>query len=221
MKFDWDWDFAFAVAPKLAEAMKVTVAATLLGMAIALSFGLLLAVLRRASAPLVSRPAGWFVEFVRSTPLLVQIYFLFYVLPDIGPTFSPFATGVLALGVHYACFVSEVYRAGIDGVGRGQWEAAAALNLSPVRTFVSVILPQAIPPVVPALGNYLVAMFKKTPLLSTITVSEVFNAAREIGAERFRYLEPITIVGVLFLLVSLISAWFLRRLELALPNRKG
>src|SRR5690606_13471664 len=101
-------------------------------------------------------PVAGFVEFVRSTPLLIQLYFLYYVLPDYGLSLSPFATGVIALGVHYACYTAEVYRAGIEAVPRGQWEAARALNLSPAATWRHVILPQAVPATLPMLGNYLI-----------------------------------------------------------------
>jgi polar amino acid transport system permease protein len=213
MNVAWDWAFAFSILPALADALKVTVAATAVGFALALLLGLVLALLRRSRRPIVSTTSRWAVEFIRSTPLLVQIYVLFYVLPHYGITLTPFATGVLALGVHYGAYTSEVYRAGIESVPRGQWDAAAALSLSPQRTFLRVILPQAIPPVVPALGNYLVAMFKDTPLLSTITVLELLYTAKDIGSETFRYLEPLTIVGVLFLIVSLISAAIIRQLE--------
>jgi polar amino acid transport system permease protein len=110
-----------------------------------------------------------------------------------------------------------VYRAGLESVARGQWEAARALNLPPRRTFLRIVLPQAIPPVLPALGNYVVAMFKDTPLLSTITVLELLYTAKNVGAETFRYLEPFTLVGVLFLVVSLVAAAGIRALERRLP----
>ena len=204
----FDWGLAWNILPTLLRAFIVTLEATLGGMALAICLGLALAVLRRSKNALLSAPAAWVVEFVRSTPLLVQIYFLFYILP-----WPPFLTGVIALGLHYSAYTSEVYRAGIDGVPRGQWEAATALNLSRYRTFRSVILPQAIPPVLPALGNYLVAMFKDTPMLAAITVNELLQSAKLIGAESFRYLEPLTMVGIFFLIASLASAHLIRTLE--------
>jgi polar amino acid transport system permease protein len=210
----WDWSFAVRILPKLLSGLVVTVQATVLGMSLALILGLLWAVLRRSSHRLVAAPSRWAVEFIRSTPLLVQIYFLFFVLPDsIGVRFSPLATGVLALGLHYSTYTSEVYRAGIDAVPKGQWEAAIALNMNPLRTWLVIVLPQAIRPIVPALGNYLVAMFKDTPLLAAITVLELLQTAKIIGAETFRYLEPLTLVGVLFLLMSVLSSRFIRLLE--------
>lgn len=209
----FDWQFAWDTLPKLMAALKVTVAATVLGMAVALALGLALALARRSRLQWLSWSTAGFIEFVRSTPLLVQIYFLFYILPGLGIELSAFATGVVALGLHYAAYCSEVYRAGFDGIPRGQWEAASALNLSRYHTIGRIIIPQAIPPVVPALGNYLVAMFKDTPMLSAITVLELLQTGKIVGAETFRYLEPLTLVGALFLVLSLISAAGIRGLE--------
>ncbi|MBO9355271.1 ectoine/hydroxyectoine ABC transporter permease subunit EhuD [Bordetella petrii] len=217
----FDWAFAWEILPALGSALIITVQATVLGMLLAIVLGLVLAMLRRVRARWISAPVAVLIEFVRSTPLLVQMYFLFYVLPQSGVQMSPLATGVLALGVHYAAYCAEVYRAGIESVPRGQLEAATALNMSPWRTAVGVVLPQAIPPVVPALGNYLVAMFKDTPLLSAITVVELLQQSKIIGSATFRYTEPLTLVGVLFLLLSLIAAWGVRRLEAWLKKFGG
>jgi len=217
----FDWAFAWEILPTLGSALIITVQATVLGMSLAVVLGLILAMLRRVRSRWISAPVAVLIEFVRSTPLLVQMYFLFYVLPQTGMRLSPLVTGILALGVHYAAYCAEVYRAGIESVPRGQLEAATALNLSPWRTAVGVVLPQAIPPVVPALGNYLVAMFKDTPLLSAITVVELLQQSKIIGSATFRYTEPLTLVGVLFLLLSLVAAWGVRRLEAWLKKFGG
>ena len=211
---NWDWDYALEILPELLKAtINVTIPATFAGFGLALIVGLLL-VLGRLSR---WQPISWlsiaFIEFVRSTPLLVQLYFLFFVLPRYGVVMSPFMTGVIGLGLHYGTFTSEVYRAGIKSVPRGQWEAATALNFSPWRTWFSIILPQAIPPMIPTFGNYLLVMFKETPLLSVVTVVELLLTAKNIGTNSFRFVEPYTLVGVIFLLLSYPSALLLRRLE--------
>lgn len=221
MKPIFDWSFALEILPTLGSALVITIQATVLGMLVAVTLGLALALLRRSRLALLSLPTAFVIEFVRSTPLLVQMYFLFYVLPLTGVQMSPLATGIVALGVHYATYCAEVYRAGIEAVPRGQLEAARALNMSPWRTAVGVVLPQAIPPVVPALGNYLVAMFKDTPLLSAITVVELLQQSKMIGSTTFRYTEPLTLVGVLFLALSLIAAWGVRGLEARLQRYGG
>jgi len=155
----------------------------------------------------------WSVEFVRTTPLLVQIFFLFYVLPRVGIVLSPAVTGVLALGVHYSTYTSEVYRAGIDAVKAGQWEASVALNLSRRDTWLRVILPQAIPPMFPTFGNYLIGIFKESVVLSAITVGELLRTARMAGEDSYRYFEVFTMVGLLFFAISYPSALLVRRLE--------
>jgi polar amino acid transport system permease protein len=217
----FDWSFALEILPTLGSALVITIQATVLGMAVAITLGLVLAMLRRSRLRVVSLPTAFFIEFVRSTPLLVQMYFLFYVLPLTGAQMSPLMTGIVALGLHYATYCAEVYRAGIEAVPRGQWEAATALNMSRWRTTVGVVLPQAIPPVVPALGNYLVAMFKDTPLLSAITVVELLQQSKMIGSSTFRYTEPLTLVGLLFLALSLVAAWGVRGLEARLQRYGG
>jgi polar amino acid transport system permease protein len=210
----WDWGFAWQVMPQILQAAVITIEATLLGFVLAATLGLLLALGRRSRRPLLQRPVAGFVEFVRSTPLLVQLYFLYYVLPqEFGITLPAMVIGVVGLGLHFSTYCSEVYRSGLDSVPKGQWEAAIALNLSRWRTYRDVVIPQAIPPIVPALGNYLIAMFKETPLLSAIAVVEMMNRAKIIGSQTFRYVEPITIVGVIFLVLSLISMVGVRHFE--------
>ncbi|MDB5773655.1 MAG: polar amino acid transport system permease protein [Burkholderiales bacterium] len=209
----FDWHFAWRVLPDLLRASRYTIGITLAGFFIALVLGLVLALLRRSRLRLLSWPAALLVEFIRSTPLLIQLYFLFYVLPDYGLTLSPLATGTLGIGLHYACYIAEVYRAGLNSVPRSQWEAAKALSLSPWYAYRDIILPQAIRPIIPALGNYLVAMFKDTPVLSAITVVELMLQAKNIGSQTFRYIEPITMAGLFFLVVSVAVALLVRRLE--------
>lgn len=214
----WDWAFAFEILPQLARAAIITVEATILGFILATVLGLVLAIIRIAM-PRSDIVVSVLVELIRSTPLLIQIFFLYFVLPKFGLVLEAFTAGVLAIGIHYAAYCSEVYRSGFDNIPRGQWEASVALNLSQWTTFKDIIIPQVIPPIVPALGNYLVALFKETPLLSAIAVLELMQTAKIIGSETFRYTEPITLVGAFFLLMSLVSATGIRVLERMLNRR--
>jgi polar amino acid transport system permease protein len=210
---DWDWAFVIEIMPTLLQGLKLTLLITLLSAIVAAFLGLGFAILRRSPVKAVSRPVAFFVEFIRGTPLLVQLYFIFYVLPDVGITLSPLVAGVIGMGLHYATYTAEVYRAGIENVPKGQWEAARATNLTMRQSWVHVIIPQAVPPMIPALANYLIAMFKETPLLSAITVLELMNQAKSVANSSYRYVEPITMVGVFFLVISLISVVALRWLE--------
>jgi polar amino acid transport system permease protein len=208
----WDWDYAFSILPALLEGLGLTLLATVLGSIIAMLLGLVFAVLQRGPWVVAIVVRG-FVEFVRSTPLLVQIFFLFFGLPALGIVLPALVVGVIALGVHYACYTSEVYRAGIEAVPRGQWEAATALSLPRSRVWTGVVLPQAVPRVLPALGNYVISMFKEVPLLIGVGILDVVGRAQEAGNVFFRYVEPYTIAGLLFLLLSYPASLLVRRLE--------
>jgi len=211
--FAWDWAFFFRTLPVLLDAGINTVVATALSFAIALTLGLVIAFGRESPAPTLRWSIAWSSEFVRRTPVLVQIYFVYYVMPDLGLVLPALTAGILTLGLHYATYVSEVYRAGLASVPREQWDACAALGLGRGVTLRFVILPQAMVPVVPALGNYLIILFKETPLLSAIAVVEMLQQAKIIGSLTFRYTEPVTTVAILFLILSLVSAAAIRRAE--------
>lgn len=216
---EWSWSVAHDVMPRLAAGLVVTVQATLVGALVAYVLGLALAILKMSPYRLVAWSSYWSSEFVRRTPLLVQLYFLFYVLPDLGIFLEPFAAGVIGLGLHFSTYTSEVFRAGIENVPKGQWEAARSLNYSTIQTWRHVVLPQAIPPMIPPLANYLITMFKETPLLAAITVVELFNAANIYSNSHYKYLEPMTLVGTFFLLVSIPAAALAIRLENAFRRK--
>ncbi len=210
---EWDWGFVLEILPTLIDGVKITILATILGSLVAAVLGLAIALARRSRNFFLAQSVGFLSEFIRGTPLLVQLYFLFYVLPDIGILMPPLVAGVIGLGLHYATYTAEVYRAGIDNVSKGQWEAAKACNLNARQGWTHIILPQAIPPMIPALANYFIAMFKETPLLSAITVLELMNQAKSVANSSYRYIEPITLVGAFFLVISLCSVVVLRWLE--------
>jgi len=160
----------------------------------------------RARLKSVRFTARFVMEFLRATPLLVQVYFLFFVAPEFGVTLSPFVTGVTALGLHYGAYAAEAYRAGLEAVPKGQWEAAVSLNYSRLSTYRHIVLPQALPPIVPSLGNIAISMLKDTPILAAVTVTELMFVANEIGSERFQYTEPVTAAALIYLALSLIAA---------------
>lgn len=211
--FDWKWDFTFEIMPRLGWATLNTLMAAGFGYLIALIIGLAFALMQRTDSRLLTLVTREIVEFIRSTPLVVQIFFVFYVGPQFGVRLSPWTSGMIAIGLHYASYLSEVYRAGLDSVPKGQWEACKALNLGTARTYFRIIIPQAVPPSLPGMGNYLVGIFKDTPMLSVIGVAELMYTATAVGSETYRYLEPYTIVGLIFLAISLPTAFGLRRLE--------
>jgi polar amino acid transport system permease protein len=225
MLFGFEWDtghgelaFALSILPMLLVGLWVTVEASIAGFFIALVIGLVFAVLKQVPYKIISYPTALITEFFRDTPLLVQLFFLYYVLPDYGIVLPAFLTGALALGIQYSAYTAEVYRAGIEAVPRGQHEAAKALDLSAPRTFTHIVLPQAVPRVVPALGNYLVSIMKDVPVLSVVTVLEMLNVAKIIGDQTFDYLVPLSMVGGLYLILTLVASGIVRFLDSRLPK---
>lgn len=217
----WDWSYVVDAVGPLLRGLLTTVIATLAGSAIALALGLLIAIGRRSRSRVLTGVLGWVVEFVRGTPLLVQLFFLFYVLPQTGLTLSPLTTGIIALGINYSAYTAEVYRAGIEGVPAGQWEAGTALNMSTREVWLRIVLPQAVPAAVPVLANYVNQMFKDSALLTAITVMDLLNSAMTLGGSTYRYLEPVTLAGLMFLVVSYATSLAAKALEHRLAGRGG
>jgi polar amino acid transport system permease protein len=202
---DWDWSFAWSILPALLMGAKITVIATLLGSLLSFALGLIWTLLRLMRIKLVSPAVEFFVSFVRGTPLLVQLYFVFYVFPKWGLSMPALVTGIVGLGIYYSATASEIYRAGIEELAAGQWEAALVLGLPLRRVWIRTVLP--------VLGNQVVAMFKETSLLSTITVIELLAEATSIGSMEFRYVEPLTMAGFFYFVISYTAARGIRRLE--------
>ncbi|MPV38279.1 ectoine/hydroxyectoine ABC transporter permease subunit EhuD [Georgenia subflava] len=206
----WSWERAGEVFPQLIETfLQVTLLATVVGSIIAAVLGLIVAMVRRLAPVWIAKPLHWVMEFIRMTPLVIQLLFAYY-------TFSAFeglTIGITVLGIHYAAYMAEVYRSGIDAVPKGQWEATTALSMSKSRTWRKVIIPQALRTTVPALGTWVISMFKDTPFLTVIFVVEMLTRAEEYGARTFVYTEAITLAGLIFLAASYPTSVLLRRLE--------
>lgn len=209
----WSWHAVADAFPLLLGGLKLTVEATIGGSVIALVLGLIFALVRMARVPVVWRLLVLVTEFLRGTPLLVQLYFAFFVLPTMGITFSALSTGIVVLGLYNACYTAEVYRAAVQTVSREQLEASTALNLPAARRWRAVILPQALPAAIPPLGNYVIAMFKESALLSTITLGEMLFQAQSYGQDTYRYVEPLTVAGLLYFVVSYLASISVRWLE--------
>ena len=209
----WDWSFVRDITPDLLDALKLTVIATVGASVLSLALGMVWAIGRRSPLRVVGWSISSLTEFIRRTPLLVQLYFIFFVLPNFGITLPPLAAGIIGLGLHYSTYTSEIYRSGIDSIAPGQWEAATVLDLPKRAVWTRVILPQAIPRVIPALGNTVVAMFKETALLSAITVQEVMSVARSIGTTTYVYTEPLFVAACMYLVLSYGASLLIRGLE--------
>lgn len=218
---EWRWEFTWEILPRMLWATGNTLLAAGFGYLIAMVVGLVLLLGQRTPYRTINIPVRELVEFIRSTPLLVQLFFVFFVAPQFGIRLSAWTAGMLTIGLHFGTYLSEVYRGALEGVPKSQWEACRALNFSTAYTYRRIVLPQAFPIALPGMGNYLVGIFKDTPLLATIGVAELMHTANALGAETYRYLEPYTMVGFLFLIISLPTAMGLRRLEAAVAKAQG
>lgn len=216
----FSWEFALEVLPALLRGAVVTFLATVGGFAASLVVGgILLGLYRSASVPIALLGKS-LIEILRSTPLLIQVYFLFFVLPEVGIVLDPVITGIVALGLYHGAYVAEAYRAGFDSIPRGQWDAVESLRFSRYAALRYLILPQAILPLIPALGNTFITMLKDTPILAAITVPEMMFEANDVGSQSFRYIEPMTMAALGYLIMSCIAASFIHLLQANLGRYK-
>lgn len=211
--------------PALLLGARITVVLTFLVMALALAFGLLLALGRLSRHALPRLLSRGYVEIIRGTPLLLQLFYAYYVLPFIGIKLAPFTAGTIALSANYAAYLSEVYRAGIQAVDRGQIEAALSLGMSRSLLMRRIVLPQAIRVILPPIGNYFISLFKDTSLVSVITLRDLMFSGMIVAASTFQDFEIFTVIALIYLVICYPSAlgvtWLEQRLKIGAPRRRG
>ena len=210
---EWDWNVVASVTPSLLKGLIVTVQATIVGAVLAYVLGLVIAILKMSGNKAVAFITYWSSEFIRRTPLLVQLYFLFYVLPDFGIFLSPFVAGVIGLGLHFSTYTSEVYRAGIENVPKGQWEAAQSLALNFGEQLRYIIFPQASRIAIAPTVGFLVQVVKGTALASVIGFVELTKAGTMITNATFKPFVVYSCVAVLYFLICYPISLYARSLE--------
>lgn len=219
---NWKWDLFFDSFPIIVKGLNVTISLTIICYIVSLLLGFVWVFFQRQPIKPLKWLMGWVMEFIRSTPPLVQLFFLYYAwptIPYIGVTLEPFTCAIIGLGLHMSTYIGEVYRSGIESIDKGQWEAATALNFTTGQKWKKIILPQAIPPIIPMLGNYFIILFKEVPLASTVGVLGILALANNYGAAHFRYLEAITVVALLFLILSYPSSLIINWIEKKVNRR--
>lgn len=193
--------------------LALTIELTFIVITLSLLFGLLVALAGQSRIP----PLRWlvraYIEVMRGTPLILQLIYIYYVLPEIGLRLDAFTAGVLGLTLNYSAYLSEVYRGGIQAVPHGQHDAAAALGMTSGLAMRRIILPQAVRIVIPTLGNYFISLFKDTALCSVVSIQEVVFTAQIIAARNFQYFTLYTLVGALYFAVSFPAARLVGHLE--------
>ena len=201
-------------APDLLDGLRLTVLLTFASMALAMLLGLLLALGRlRARQSLIYWASTIFVELIRGSPLLLQLFYIYYVFPFVGIRMPSIMSGILGLMINYGAYLSEVFRAGILAVEKGQWEAAEAIGLRHWLILRLVVLPQAIRIVLPPVGNYFISLFKDTALVSTISIGELIFRGQLIAADTFKYLQVYTIIFFIYVAISIPASLGVKALE--------
>lgn len=213
MGFDWQWDFTVEIMPAILRALGVSLIAMIIGFGLALVVGMIFLIGQRTRFRVFNWIVREIVNFIRTTPILVQLFFIFYVFPQMGVTLSPWVAGMLTLGLHYGAYLSEVYRGALLSVPKGQFEVCTAIGLSPVKTITRIIIPQALPASLPGIRIYLVGCFKDTSVLSVISITEMVQVATTLGTNTYRFLEPFTVIGVVSMLVAIPLFLLLTKLE--------
>jgi polar amino acid transport system substrate-binding protein len=204
-----------------------TLALTAIAMPLALIVGLGLALMGRSHTPLLRWPARAYIQVIRGTPLMVQIFLIYYTLPQVGQllglgellTFNNFVVGVLCLAANYAAYEAEIHRAGIEAVPRGQREAALSLGMSERQSFYFIVLPQSFRIILPPVLNDLIAMLKDSCIVYVVGVQELLTVALGIGKSRFNVPQMLVAAAVLYLVLSLAADWLGKRLEARLRQR--
>lgn len=203
----YQWLTLWQYADTFLDAAWLTLQVTILAFVLALALGLMAALARESRLLPLRVISSCYIEFIRNTPVLLQIFIVFFGLPSVGITMSAFTAGVLALGINVGAYLAETFRAGIQSVAKGQLEAAYILGISRRSMFINVVMPQAARAVYPAIINNLIQLLLGTSLLSAIALPELTGAATVINARTLLYIQTFSVVLVVYLVLSNLFSW--------------
>ncbi|WP_269505832.1 amino acid ABC transporter permease [Burkholderia sp. IMCC1007] len=213
-------DLIIHTLPVMVKGALFTLKFAVASMALGLVVGLVVAIMRIGSNRLASSLAQGYVSLMRGTPLLVQMFVVYYGLPDLGITLDPTTAGIFTLTLNAGAYLSESMRGAILGIGRGQWAAAHSLGLTHVQTLRYIVCPQALRLAVPSLGNTLISLIKDTSLVSVITVTELLRSTQEVIAATFQPLPLYLAAAAIYWVLSTLLTRLQGRVEtrLSLPS---
>jgi glutamine transport system permease protein len=218
---DYTFEFGWVEAnlPIFFRAAFLTIQILVWSAVISVAIGLVTGQMLLAKSAWLRIPARIYVDAFRLTPMIFQIVAIFFLLPILFDISVPaFSSGVIALSLNYGAFFSEVFKAGVQSIEKGQWEAAQSMGISKTKTLVRIIYPQALKRMLPPIGNMLISLTKDTSLVSIIGVAELFNTAQNVGAATFRQIEVLVLVSVFYLVINLPLAWQVERMNKRLNN---
>ena len=208
-----EWEFIVRSGPYILQGAGITILVSVISILLATTLAILGALGRLSTSPVIYAIASLYFSIVRGTPLLVQIFFAYYALPQAGIVLDPIPTGILALGFNYGAYMTEIFRAGLQAVAKGQREAAQALGMRESHIFRRIVLPQAVRIVTPAIGNEFIAMIKDSSLVSIITVQELLWRAQRVGRSEFQTIPAILIAALAYWVLTILFSIFQERLE--------
>ena len=201
--YEWRFDVVIKNLPFLLQGIMMSVAVALASMAVGLITGMVAALARLSKNPWLSASAYCYVEFFRTTTMLVQLVWVYYCLPIIfNLSFGPFASSIIALGLNAGAFFSEIFRAGITSIAKGQTEAALALGMTTRQAFRRIILPQAITRMLPPIGSNWISLIKDSSLVSAIALADLMYRGRVLSSITYRPLEILTVTAILYFLLT-------------------
>lgn len=215
----FDFGFALSNVPAILGAIGMTLLVAVASCFGAAALGFCLEIVRRMGG-IVGLLVRFLIDFIRATPVLVWLYCLYFILPFYGVRLSALTLGVVGLSLYYSGYLAEVFKAGIDAIAKGQQEAARALGIGRLDTVVFVIAPQMLRNIAAPMGNYFVSILKATPYLAVLAVPEMLGAAFDIASDTYRYAEPLTVAGIIFLALALAISqgvkWLEKRLAVSM-----
>jgi polar amino acid transport system permease protein len=215
----FDFSFALSTVPAILGAIGMTLLVAVASCVGAAALGFCLEIVRRMGG-IVGLLVRFLIDFIRATPVLVWLYCLYFILPFYGVRLSALTVGVVGLSLYYSGYLAEVFKAGVDAIAKGQQEAAKALGIGRIDTVVFVIAPQMLRNIAAPMGNYFVSILKATPYLAVLAVPEMLGAAFDIASDTYRYAEPLTVAGIIFLALALAISqgvkWLEKRLAVSM-----
>jgi polar amino acid transport system permease protein len=217
----FSFEFLIGTYPALFRAALVTLQVSAITIALSLTLGTVLTIVRALKIGIVNRLIAVYISFIRGTPLLIQIFLAYYALPALGIRLGPVTAGVLAITLNNAAFMTEIFRGALASIPAGQIEAAASVGLKPRAIWTKIILPQLYMRSLPAIINECTIVVKGTALLSVITVVELLRTAQQIGSTSFRPFETLVAAGSIFLILSLVISQCGAALERRFALRRG
>jgi polar amino acid transport system permease protein len=199
--------------PSLLQGAMLTIAVSLLAFGLALVLGLATGLARISRLMPVRAVAACYIQFIRGTPLLLQLFFIYYVLPYVGIVLTPFVSGATGLTLNYAAYMAEVFRSGIQAIPKGQWEAGQSVGMSRGLLMRRIILPQAVRIIIPSIGNFFVSIFKDSALVSVITMRDLMFSGQLLASATYKHFEIFAEVAVIYFLISYPTAKFVEWIE--------